>query len=119
MSRAQAGFCSQVDTGHIAHHSVASESIVKALNAGADFFIPKPYDEKYLISKIQSICKKIRDDSDSWIQIEGYILKHSDATPTHGVCPECMRGLYPEYNEQSLCDSSSTTTDKRELDHDT
>jgi|WetSurMetagenome_2_1015567.scaffolds.fasta_scaffold32189_4 CheY-like chemotaxis protein len=33
----------------------ASESIVKALNTGADYFVPKPYDEKYLISKINSI----------------------------------------------------------------
>ncbi|MGD1043791.1 MAG: response regulator [Bacteroidota bacterium] len=33
----------------------ASESIVKALNTGADYFIPKPYDENYLISKIKSI----------------------------------------------------------------
>ncbi len=33
----------------------ASESIVKALNTGADYFVPKPYDEKYLISKIKSI----------------------------------------------------------------
>jgi DNA-binding response OmpR family regulator len=33
----------------------ASESIVKALNTGADYFVPKPYDENYLISKIRSI----------------------------------------------------------------
>jgi DNA-binding response OmpR family regulator len=33
----------------------ASESIVEALNTGADYFVPKPYDEKYLISKIKSI----------------------------------------------------------------
>jgi Response regulator containing a CheY-like receiver domain and a GGDEF domain len=33
----------------------ASESIVKALNTGADYFVPRPYDEKYLISKIKSI----------------------------------------------------------------
>jgi DNA-binding response OmpR family regulator len=33
----------------------ASESIVKAINTGADYFVPKPYDENYLISKIRSI----------------------------------------------------------------
>jgi len=33
----------------------ASESIVKAINTGADYFVPKPYDEKYLISKVKSI----------------------------------------------------------------
>jgi PleD family two-component response regulator len=30
----------------------ASESIVEALNSGADYFMPKPYDEKYLVKKI-------------------------------------------------------------------
>ncbi len=33
----------------------ASESIVRAINTGADYFVPKPYDENYLISKIRSI----------------------------------------------------------------
>jgi DNA-binding response OmpR family regulator len=33
----------------------ASESIVKALNTGADYFVPKPYDENYLVLKIRSI----------------------------------------------------------------
>jgi CheY-like chemotaxis protein len=33
----------------------ASESVVKAINTGADYFVPKPYDEKYLILKIKSI----------------------------------------------------------------
>lgn len=33
----------------------ASESIVQALNSGADYFVPKPYDENYLVSKIRSI----------------------------------------------------------------
>lgn len=33
----------------------ASESIVEALNTGADYFVPKPYDEKYLISKIKFV----------------------------------------------------------------
>jgi DNA-binding response OmpR family regulator len=32
-----------------------SESIVEALNTGADYFIPKPYDEKYLLSKVKFI----------------------------------------------------------------
>jgi hypothetical protein len=42
-------------------------------------------------------CKKIRDDKGYWNQIEGYIRKHSDATFSHGICPECTEKLYPEY----------------------
>lgn len=35
-------------------------------------------------------CKKIRDDSGYWDQLEHYISEHSDADFTHGVCPECF-----------------------------
>jgi len=33
----------------------AAESIVEAINSGADYFIPKPYDDKYLIAKIKYV----------------------------------------------------------------
>jgi PAS domain S-box-containing protein len=42
-------------------------------------------------------CKKIRDDKGYWNQLEGYIRDHTDATFTHGICPECARALYPDY----------------------
>jgi len=41
-------------------------------------------------------CKKIRDDEGYWQQIEKYIQDHSEATFTHGICPECADRLYPE-----------------------
>jgi hypothetical protein len=41
-------------------------------------------------------CHKIWTDEKSWQQIELYISEHSDATFTHGLCPECARKHYPE-----------------------
>lgn len=35
-------------------------------------------------------CKKIRDDNESWQQLETYISAHSDAMFSHGVCPNCL-----------------------------
>lgn len=35
-------------------------------------------------------CKKIRNDSGYWDQLEYYISEHSDADFSHGVCPECF-----------------------------
>ena len=43
---------------------------------------------------ICSRCKKIRDDKGYWNQIESYIQKHSKATFSHGLCPECSDKLY-------------------------
>ena len=43
-------------------------------------------------------CKKIRDDEGAWQQIEIYISQHSCADFTHGVCPDCLQNLYPEFS---------------------
>ncbi len=40
-------------------------------------------------------CKKIRDDSGYWKQIESYLHEHSDAKFSHGICPDCAKELYP------------------------
>ncbi len=49
------------------------------------------------IIPICSNCKKIRDDKGSWNQMEAYISKHSEAEFSHGICPECVKELYPEF----------------------
>ena len=46
---------------------------------------------------ICSSCKKIRDDKGYWNQLETYILEHSQAEFTHGLCPDCMKKLYGAY----------------------
>jgi PAS domain S-box-containing protein len=47
-------------------------------------------------------CKKIRDDKGYWSQVESYVQKHSDATFTHGICPDCIKKLYPDLAESVL-----------------
>jgi hypothetical protein len=44
-------------------------------------------------------CKKIRDDKGYWNQLESYLKAHSDADFTHGICPECVKKLYPQLDE--------------------
>ena len=45
-------------------------------------------------------CKKIRDDSGYWEQLESYVSKHSDVMFSHGLCPECASKLYPEFHRK-------------------
>ncbi len=47
---------------------------------------------------ICSHCKKIRDDKGYWSQIESYIRDHSDAEFSHGICPDCAKEHYPEFD---------------------
>jgi DNA-binding response OmpR family regulator len=39
-------------------------------------------------------CKKIRNDTGYWEEVESYVKRHSDADFTHGICPNCARKLY-------------------------
>jgi hypothetical protein len=38
-------------------------------------------------------CKKVRNDSGYWYQIEKYITSNSKTKITHGICPECESKL--------------------------
>jgi GAF domain-containing protein len=48
---------------------------------------------------ICSSCKKIRDDSGYWQGVDDYVRDHSEARFTHGMCPECLRELYPWFEK--------------------
>lgn len=36
-------------------------------------------------------CKKIRAEDNAWQQLERYISDHTDATFSHGICPNCAK----------------------------
>ena len=42
-------------------------------------------------------CKSIRDDQGYWHSVEAYLAERSEAEFSHGICPECMKKLYPDY----------------------
>ena len=54
------------------------------------------------ILPICASCKKIRDDEGYWKEVETYISDHSEAQFSHGICPDCMRKLYPEIADEVL-----------------
>ena len=43
-------------------------------------------------------CKKIRDDKGYWNQIDNYIETHSEVEFSHGLCPDCAKKLYPDFD---------------------
>jgi tetratricopeptide (TPR) repeat protein len=50
-------------------------------------------------------CKKIRDDRGYWSQMESYIQSRTEAQFTHGICPDCINDLMPEF-KNSLSDKA-------------
>lgn len=45
---------------------------------------------------ICSFCKSIRDDRNEWVKLEEFLVQHSGAVFSHGLCPECAKKHYAE-----------------------
>ncbi len=41
-------------------------------------------------------CHKIRDDKETWLRIENYLVEHADVQFSHGICSDCMDEHYSE-----------------------
>jgi ligand-binding sensor domain-containing protein len=39
-------------------------------------------------------CKKVREDTGYWSQVEAYVSAHSRAQFSHGICPDCAKNVY-------------------------
>jgi len=88
------------------------DHFLQAMSAGIDDFISKPFDVDELRAKLHvaerivtlqdrvkrlegilptcMYCKKIRDENQTWVSIEQYVTKRSDAEFSHGICPDCF-----------------------------
>lgn len=42
-------------------------------------------------------CNKIRNDQNYWMQLEQYFHEHENMDLSHGICPDCLKLLYPDY----------------------
>jgi DNA-binding response OmpR family regulator len=84
---------------------------VDGLEAGADDYLSMPFDRDVLRARIQvgqrtlglianikrlsgllpicSYCKRVRSDTNYWEQVDRYIMEHTDARFSHGICPPC------------------------------
>ncbi len=96
------------------------DSYLKALHAGADDFINKPFDEAILEARLEvaqrilklqttvkqlegllpvcSYCKRIRKDDEEhnhteWVAIDSYIQEKANVDFSHGVCPDCYNAI--------------------------
>jgi sigma-B regulation protein RsbU (phosphoserine phosphatase) len=92
-------------------HTPSKANQEMAFAAGVDDFLVKPCDTDELrlrfhvaarileftsrVRKLEKLipicayCKRVREDSDYWQQIEDYMHTHAGADFTHSICPTC------------------------------
>lgn len=74
----------------------------KRLELEKDELISKLNDALARVRTLEGIlpicagCKSIRDDHDNWKSVDTHLAEHTDVMMTHGLCPACIRKLYPE-----------------------
>lgn len=88
------------------------ENMRMAMAAGVDDFLSKPLDREVISMRLRvadrildytrqirilkdllpicMYCKRIRDDSNYWQQVESYIHQHTGSNFSHGICPDCF-----------------------------
>jgi sensor domain CHASE-containing protein len=46
---------------------------------------------------ICACCKRVRDDTGYWSQVDTYLHQHTDAKLSHGYCPECAAKAFIDF----------------------
>lgn len=88
------------------------DNLRKAMDAGIDDFLSKPLDREAIQMRLRvaerilefttqirqlkelipicMYCKRVRDDTNYWDQVETYIHTHTGSNFSHGICPDCF-----------------------------
>lgn len=100
-------------------HSVAVEKLMKKFKNLIESHIEISYmnnqlgdEEQKMSDYLQEIkafrgivtmcssCKSIRDEHEHWHQLEEFIDNHPKAQFSHGLCPVCVKKMYPNFKKK-------------------
>jgi sigma-B regulation protein RsbU (phosphoserine phosphatase) len=97
-------------------------SWLEGMDAGADDFLTKPVEPAVLEARLRvaqrllrlhaevrrlagllpvcAYCHRIREGAGEgadarWTSLESYVVQHSEATLSHGICPDCLARMSP------------------------
>jgi DNA-binding response OmpR family regulator len=95
------------------------ENLRTAMRSGCDDFLTKPLDREAIFLRLRvaarildfttqirvlkelipicMYCKKVRDDSDYWQQVDTYIHACTGSNFSHGICPDCFEAHLADF----------------------
>jgi sigma-B regulation protein RsbU (phosphoserine phosphatase) len=107
------------------------ENLRTAMDAGCDDFLAKPLDREAIFMRLRvaarildfttqirvlkeliplcMYCKKVRDDSDYWQQVDTYIHTCTGTNFSHGICPDCLDKHLADLHSLDFSDSNPDT----------
>jgi DNA-binding response OmpR family regulator len=105
------------------------DDVLKGFTAGGVDYIVKPFNGAELIARVKTHielklareeirtlrgilpvcanCKKVRDHDNAWVPFEIFVKDHTEADISHGMCPHCLKQLYPEIADQVLTENGN------------
>jgi sigma-B regulation protein RsbU (phosphoserine phosphatase) len=105
-------------------NNTGRENLRAAMAAGIDDFLAKPLDREAIFMRLRvaarildfatqirtlkelipicMYCKKVRDDSDYWQQVDTYIHTCTGTNFSHGICPECLEKHLADFTVHNL-----------------
>ena len=100
-------------------NNTGRDNLRTAMDAGIDDFLSKPLDREAIMMRLRvaerilefttqiralkelipicMYCKRVRDDTNYWDQVETYISSHTGSSFSHGICPECFDKQMGDY----------------------
>ena len=100
------------------------DNLRKAMDAGIDDFLSKPLDREAIMMRLRvaerilefttqirqlkelipicMYCKRVRDDTNYWDQVETYIHTHTGSNFSHGICPDCFDKQMGGFNRKGV-----------------
>jgi PAS domain S-box-containing protein len=87
-----------LDIGGSLDRDVLVDKVREIMRAEGDAF--KSMKDGFLT--ICSNCMKVKISNDEWMDIDHKFIEDSSTLPSHTVCPDCVRLLYPEIAEKIL-----------------
>jgi sigma-B regulation protein RsbU (phosphoserine phosphatase) len=48
---------------------------------------------------ICSYCKKVRNETNYWEQVDSYLASHAGVKLTHGICPDCLETMMRQLDQ--------------------